>query len=125
MDKIRSHRDLKVWNKAMDAAMAVFEVTKNFPSEEKFSLTDQVRRSSRSTPAQISEAWRKRRYSAASTTRKVKLPRHRLTSNLPVAANICPIRKPLNSTAFTRRSSRCWPRWATNRRNGVYENARA
>ena len=65
MDKIRSHRDLKVWNKAMDAAMAVFEVTKTFPSDEKFSLTDQVRRSSRSTPAQISEAWRKRRYSAA------------------------------------------------------------
>jgi four helix bundle protein len=49
----------------MDAAMAVFEITKRFPSEEKFSLTDQVRRSSRSTPAQISEAWRKRRYAAA------------------------------------------------------------
>ncbi len=65
MDKILSHRDLKGWKKAMDAAMAVFEVTKNFPSEEKFSLTDQVRRSSRSTPAQISEAWRKRRYAAA------------------------------------------------------------
>src|SRR6266446_1570817 len=65
MDKIRSHRDLKVWNKAMDAAMTVFEVTKNFPSDERFSLTDQVRRSSRSTPAQISEAWRKRRYAAA------------------------------------------------------------
>jgi four helix bundle protein len=65
MDKIRNHRDLKVWNKAMDAAMAVFEATKTFPSEEKFSLTDQVRRSSRSVPAQISEAWRKRRYSAA------------------------------------------------------------
>jgi four helix bundle protein len=65
MDKIRSHRDLKVWNKAMDAAMAVFEITKDFPSEEKFSLTDQIRRSSRSTPAQVSEAWRKRRYAAA------------------------------------------------------------
>ena len=49
----------------MDAAMTVFEVTKNFPSDERFSLTDQVRRSSRSTPAQISEAWRKRRYAAA------------------------------------------------------------
>lgn len=65
MGTIRSHRDLKVWNKAMDAAMAVFEATKSFPTEEKFSLTDQVRRSSRSTPAQISEAWRKRRYAAA------------------------------------------------------------
>jgi four helix bundle protein len=65
MDKIRSHRDLRVWQKALDAAMAVFEITKNFPSVEKFSLTDQIRRSSRSTPAQISEAWRKRRYAAA------------------------------------------------------------
>ncbi|MEK7684440.1 MAG: four helix bundle protein [Verrucomicrobiota bacterium] len=45
--------------------MAVFETTKSFPSEEKFSLTDQIRRSSRSAPAQISEAWRKRRYAAA------------------------------------------------------------
>jgi four helix bundle protein len=49
----------------MDTAMTVFEVTKDFPSEEKFSLTDQIRRSSRSVPAQISEAWRKRRYAAA------------------------------------------------------------
>ncbi len=65
MEKIRSHRHMKVWQKAMDAAMAVFDVTKHFPSEERFSLTDQVRRSSRSTPAQISEAWRKRRYAAA------------------------------------------------------------
>ncbi len=54
-----------MWQKAIDAAMAVFEVTKNFPSVEKFSLTDQIRRSSRSDPAQISEAWRKRRYTAA------------------------------------------------------------
>jgi four helix bundle protein len=65
MDNIRSHRDLKVWQKSMDAAMAVFDVTKAFPTEERFSLTDQVRRSSRSTPAQISEAWRKRRYTSA------------------------------------------------------------
>jgi len=65
MDKKRSHRDLIVWQKAIDAAMAVFEVTKNFPSVEKYSLTDQIRRSSRSAPAQISEAWRKRRYAAA------------------------------------------------------------
>lgn len=65
MDKIRSHRDLKVWNKSMDAAMTVFEATKAFPPDERFSLIDQIRRSSRSVPAQISEAWRKRRYAAA------------------------------------------------------------
>ena len=62
---IRSFRDLQVWQKAMDAAMEVFTLTKSFPSEEKYSLTDQMRRSSRSVPANISEAWRKRRYPAA------------------------------------------------------------
>ena len=62
---IRSFKDLQVWQKAMDAAMEVFTLTKCFPSEEKFSLTDQIRRSSRSVPANVSEAWRKRRYPAA------------------------------------------------------------
>ena len=62
---IRSFRDLQVWQKAMDAAMEVFRLTKSFPSEEKYSLTDQILRSSRSVPANVSEAWRKRRYPAA------------------------------------------------------------
>jgi four helix bundle protein len=65
MEPIRSHRDLNVWNKAMDSAMAVFVATKTFPQDERFSLIDQIRRASRSVPAQISEAWRKRRYPAA------------------------------------------------------------
>ncbi|GIW55595.1 MAG: hypothetical protein KatS3mg082_1999 [Nitrospiraceae bacterium] len=65
MEKIRSHRDLKVWQKAIDSAMEVFEVTKNFPREELYSMVDQIRRSSRSVAANIAEAWRKRRYSAA------------------------------------------------------------
>lgn len=65
MGNIRSFKELQVWQKAMDAAMQVFNLTKRFPSDEKFSLTDQVRRSSRSVPANISEAWRKRRYPAA------------------------------------------------------------
>ncbi len=65
MEKIRSHHDLKVWTKAMDVAMAVFEVSKTFPGAERFSMTDQIRRSSRSLPANIAEAWRKRRYAAA------------------------------------------------------------
>ena len=47
---------------AMTAAQSVFEVTKSFPQEEKYSLTDQIRRSSRSVGAQIAEAWGKRRY---------------------------------------------------------------
>jgi four helix bundle protein len=64
MANIRSFRDLIVWQKSMDAAMEVFELTKKWPSEERYSLTDQIRRSSRSVPANISEAWRKRRYPA-------------------------------------------------------------
>ncbi|RBP47711.1 four helix bundle protein [Roseimicrobium gellanilyticum] len=65
MANIRSFRDLIVWQKSMDATMEVFELSKKWPPEERFSLTDQIRRSSRSVPANISEAWRKRRYPAA------------------------------------------------------------
>jgi four helix bundle protein len=62
---IRSHRDLKVYQKAIDVAMRLFDASKNFPTEERYSLTDQMRRSSRSVCANIAEAWRKRRYTAA------------------------------------------------------------
>lgn len=62
---IRKHTDLDVYNTAFDSAMHVFRVSKKFPSEEKFSLTDQCRRSSRSVCANLAEAWRKRRYPAA------------------------------------------------------------
>ncbi len=65
MENIRSFRELRVWQKAMDSAMSVFELTRRFPPEERYSLTDQIRRSSRSVPANISEAWRRRRYAAA------------------------------------------------------------
>ena len=65
MERIQSHRELKVWQKAMDSAMEVFQATKRFPADERFSMTDQVRRSSRSVAANIAEAWRKRRYQAA------------------------------------------------------------
>ena len=65
MGRIRSHRELKVWTKAMDAAMAAFELTKRFPAEERYSMADQLRRCSRSVAANIAEAWRKRRYAAA------------------------------------------------------------
>jgi len=65
MARIVSVRDLRVWQKAMELAMRVFELSKRFPSNERFALTDQIRRSSRSVPANIAEAWRKRRYQAA------------------------------------------------------------
>ena len=62
---ISSYRDLRVYQAAMDLAMEIFELTKNFPKEETYSLVDQIRKSSRSTCANLSEAWRKRRYQAA------------------------------------------------------------
>ena len=65
MGHIRTFKDLRVWQNAMDLAMRVFEITKTFPPEEKYSLTDQFRRASRSVASNISEAWRKRRYPAA------------------------------------------------------------
>ena len=65
MANIRSVKELRVWQNAMDAAMRVFELTKNFPVEERYSMTDQFRKASRSVPANIAEAWRKRRYQAA------------------------------------------------------------
>jgi four helix bundle protein len=63
--KIQSYRELRVFNAAMEVMMQIFELTKSFPPEEKYSLTDQVRRSSRSVCTNIGESWRRRRYKAA------------------------------------------------------------
>jgi four helix bundle protein len=60
--KIRSHRELEVYILSFDIAMKIFEISKGFPKEETFSLTDQIRRSSRSVCANLAEAFRKRRY---------------------------------------------------------------
>ncbi len=65
MSNIRHFRELRVYQNAMEAAMQVFELTKAFPVEEKYSMTDQMRRSSRSVCANLAEAWRKRRYKNA------------------------------------------------------------
>jgi four helix bundle protein len=65
MPLARSFRDLKVWQLSMDLAMEVFELSKRFPDVERYSLTDQIRRASRSVATNTSEAWRKRRYVAA------------------------------------------------------------
>ena len=62
MGNIRHFRELDVYQMAMTAAMEIFEVSKRFPAEERYSLIDQVRRSSRSVCANIAESWRKRRY---------------------------------------------------------------
>jgi four helix bundle protein len=62
MSNIRHFEDLEVYQLAFDTAMKIFEASKNFPGDERFSLTDQIRRSSRSVCTNIAEAWRKRRY---------------------------------------------------------------
>lgn len=59
-----SFRDLTVYKKAFDLAMKIFDCSKSFPKEETYSLTDQIRRSSRSVCTSIAEAYRKRRYEA-------------------------------------------------------------
>jgi four helix bundle protein len=59
---VRGHRDLKVYQLAYKLAMEIFDETKSFPKEERYSLTDQIRRSSRSVATNIAEGYRKRRY---------------------------------------------------------------
>jgi four helix bundle protein len=59
---VKSFRDLEVYKLAREVAKEIFIISKEFPKEEKYSLTDQIRRSSRSVGAQIAEAWGKRRY---------------------------------------------------------------
>mgnify|MGYP001791634500 CR=1 FL=1 len=62
MSKIESFKDLIVYQKAYKLAMEIFDISKSFPKEEKYSLTDQIRRSSRSVTSCIAESWAKRRY---------------------------------------------------------------
>ena len=61
---IRHFRDLEVYRRGFDASMEIYQMTKKFPSDEKYSLVDQIRRSSRSVCANLAEGWRKRRYPA-------------------------------------------------------------
>jgi four helix bundle protein len=62
---IRKHTDLEVYQRGFAAGMKVFELSKQFPKEERYSLTDQIRRSSRSVCGNLAEGWRKRRYTQA------------------------------------------------------------
>lgn len=63
--KVADDKDLRVSQTSFESAMEIFEVSKHFPAEERYSLTDQIQRCSRSVCANIAEAWRKRRYEAA------------------------------------------------------------
>jgi len=64
-NEYRGYKDLKVYQLSYKLALQIHEITKKFPKEEKYALVDQIRRSSRSVPANISEAWKKRRYEKA------------------------------------------------------------
>ena len=63
--RVADYQDLRVYRLAFESAMEIFGLSRHWPSEEKFSLTDQIRRSSRSVCTNIAEAWRKRRYEGA------------------------------------------------------------
>jgi len=65
VEKIKTHRELKVFQLSFEVGMAIFRITKSFPKEELYSLTDQIRRSSRSVSGNLAEAFRKRRYPKA------------------------------------------------------------
>ncbi|HWA82864.1 MAG TPA: four helix bundle protein [Fimbriimonadaceae bacterium] len=61
---VKSYRDLEVWQRTFEAGMEIFSVSKSFPRDEAYPLTDQIRRSSRSVSANVAEAWESRRYEA-------------------------------------------------------------
>lgn len=64
MAMVKHYRELRVYQRAFEAAMRIFELSKSWPREKRYSLTDQIRRASRSVCGNIAEAWRKRRYPA-------------------------------------------------------------
>jgi len=65
MKKVQYHWELEVYRMSVEAAMLIFELSKKFPKEEIYSLTDQIRRSSRSVSSAIAEGWRRRKYQNA------------------------------------------------------------
>ena len=65
MPLIKHHRDLRVFQAGFAAAMRIFEESKRWPKDERYALTDQIRRSSRAVCANVTEAWRKRRYQSS------------------------------------------------------------
>ena len=65
----KGFRDLKVYQFSYQLALEIFEITKSFPKEELYSLTDQIRISSRSVPGNIAEGWRKRKYPKSFTSK--------------------------------------------------------
>ena len=69
------YKDLRVYQLAYQLALDIHEMTKEFPKEEKYSLADQIRKSSRSVPTNLAEAWKKRRYEKAFVSKTVDCTR--------------------------------------------------
>jgi four helix bundle protein len=69
MKPVKHFRELDVYQAAMSLVLSIFELTRHFPIEERYALTNQIRRSSRSVCANLAEAWRRRRYQAAFVSR--------------------------------------------------------
>src|SRR5213083_2806502 len=110
--QIKSAKDLIVYQKAYALAMEIFEASKNFPAEEKYSLIDQIRRSSRSVCTNLREAWAKRRYEAHFLSKLTdadgEMEKPKPGSILPVTVDTFRktiVRHLLKSVA---KSERCW-----------------
>ena len=112
---IKHFRDLEVYKRAFAGAMRIFEITKAFPVEERYSLIDQIRRSSRSVCSNLAESWRNRRYKAVF--------KHKLTNAMQEASEtlrwleslllVNIYRKVIlvNSTRNMKKSFQCSTRW--------------
>src|SRR5437870_9588300 len=92
-EKMSSFKDLRVYNLAFGLQQEIFQTSKRFPAEERYALTDQVRRASRSIGANLAEAWQKRRYVAHFVSKltdadgeqaETQLGRHRDGLRLPL-----------------------------------------
>jgi four helix bundle protein len=107
--RAKTHRDLEVYAKAFAVAMMLYELSKEFPRDEMYSLTDQMRRSSRSVCANIAEPWRKRRYPAAFISilsdAETEAAESRYGSNSPSNAATSRAMSPPHSTKSTTKSS--------------------
>ncbi|HEX9158054.1 MAG TPA: four helix bundle protein [Syntrophales bacterium] len=89
--EIKHFRDLEVYQKSFRLAMRIFQITKDLPSEERYALTDQIRRSSRAVCSNLAEAWRKRKYSAVfcnKLTDSRRLQKHKAGWNSAMLASI-------------------------------------
>jgi four helix bundle protein len=95
MKNIRHFRDLDVYQGAIDLVMRIFELAKSFPVEERYALTDQIRRSSRSVCANLAEAWRKRRYQAAFVSKLSDAEAEAAVARSPIPIPSCSDQRPV------------------------------